>query len=184
MKFFRDMNLARAILLLSVLGALVLGYFGWRQSELLAELQHANNSKTPMVVNEIQQLSIEHTRLARELSGDQWVKEANPDGYIYSCGDAVQIGLMKLDRSVDTNTGSRGVIDQKTRAQPDDPKRQYDRYRIAQFMHRLEANSQRVRVTKAKLSLVERARPAEIPSDLWTFDIEITTRIREEETPN
>ncbi len=181
MKFFRDMNLARGILLLSVLGSIVLGYIGWKQSAVVEELEQANDTRVPHLVNEIQQLSIEHTRLARELSGDQWVKEANADGYIYSCGDQVGMGLMKFDRSVDANTGGRGIIDQRTRIQPDNPRREYDRYRIAQFMHRLEANSQRVRITKAKLNLIEKARPSDIPSDRWTFDIDITTRVREDE---
>jgi hypothetical protein len=178
MQFFRDMNLARAILLLSVVGAAVLGWIGWRQSQLLQQLQQDNALRAPFVVQQVQQLALEHTRLARELSGDQWIQEANPDGYVYRCGDAVGMGNLKIHRHPDTSV-SPGIVDQRTRIQPDDPKRTFDRYRIAQFLHRLEANSQRVRVTQAKLSLVDRPRRAsEIPNDAWTYDIEITSRMR------
>lgn len=182
MKFFKEMNLARAILLISLVGSAVLAYIGWNQRALLEELTFADESRAPLVVQQIQQLSIEHSRLSRELTGDQWIKEASPDSYIYRCGDSVGMGDLSMSRSETDSGVARGIVDQRTRIRPSDARRQFDRHRIGQFLHRLEANSQRVRVTQAKLSLVERARnTSEPPADWWTYDIEITTRVRSED---
>jgi hypothetical protein len=182
MSFFKDMTLARIILVLALLGSMVLGYTGWKQRAVLEELDHANRTLAPLAVQQIQQLSIEHTRLARELTGDQWIKETSPDSYIYRCGDAVGIGDMVFNRSTADAGVARGVTDQRSGIRPKDAKRQFDRHRIGQFLHRLEANSQRVRVTHAKIALVERVRnTSEPPPDWWTFEAEITTRVRDED---
>ncbi len=182
MNFFKQMNLARAILLLALLGSAVLGYTGWKQSSLRAELQRANDVQAPLLVQQVQQLSIEHTRLSRELTGDQWIKETSPNSYIYRSGDAVGMGDMVFNDSRTDSGVGRNIMDLKTRIRPNDARRPFDRHRIAQFMHRLEANSQRVRVTHAKLALIERVRnTSEPPEDKWTYEIEITTRVREED---
>lgn len=182
MNFFKQMNLARAILILALLGSVVLGYTGWKQSRLKDELQRANDVQTPLLVQQIQQLSIEHTRLSRELTGDQWIKETSPNSYIYRCGDAVGMGDLVMNESRSDSGVGRGIMDLKTRIRPNDARRPFDRHRIGQFMHRLEANSQRVRVTHAKLALVERVRnTSEPPADTWTYEVEITTRVREED---
>lgn len=184
MSFFKNMNLARAILVLALLGSVVLGYIGWKQQSLNEELTQANNQLVPLLVQQVQQLSIEHTRLSRELTGDQWIKETSPDSYVYSCGDAVGMGDLVMNTTSADAGVARGIMDQKTRIRPKDAKRQFDRHRIAQFMHRLEANSQRVRVTHAKLALIDRPRnTSEPPADWWTYEVEITTRNRVEGTP-
>lgn len=182
MGFFKNMNLARAILLLALVGSMVLGYVGWRQQEVLAELTEANERLAPLTVAQIQQHSIEHTRLSRELTGDQWVKEASADSYVYRAGDAVGMGDLVFGTSTADSGVARGIVDQRTRIQPKDAKRQFDRHRIGQFLQRLEANSQRVRVTHAKLALIERVQNNSTPpADWWTYEAEITTRVREEE---
>lgn len=180
MSFFRDMNLARGIILLSLVGSIVLAYLGWSRRAELAELEEMNDYRVAKLVSEIQQLSIEHTRLSRELSGDQWLKVDTPELYISSCADKINLGGVDITPSKDQSV-AKGVVDYRQQIKPQDSKAKFHRYDIARFLYELERQSQQVRVTDLKIQLANsRVKEDEIPEDWWTFDATITSRVRED----
>lgn len=180
MSFFRNMNLARGIILVSLVGSLVFAFVGWTRRAELAELDEFNEYRVAKLVAEIQQLAIEHTRLSRELNGDQWLKVDTPELYISSCADKINLGGINITPSKDQSV-AKGVVDYRQQIKPQDSKAKFHRYDVARFLYELERQSQQVRVTDLKLELANsRVKDEELPEDWWTFEATITSRVRED----
>lgn len=174
---FKNMNLARAIILLSILGSLALGWLSWTRSQELSDLEYALKNKVPDLGADIQTLSARHTDLAKERSEDGMVGQDNAQTYIYevAANDRVAIGDTKITPS--QVVPMKGIVDKKYRIRPTDRERPYRRTNISNFLYRLEEKSRRVKVTDIKIEPAQRRlKDHEIPEDRWTFDVEITSR--------
>lgn len=178
--FFAGMNLARAIILLSLLGSIGLAWFGATRRTEVKELRAALASTVPSIVSDIQQLSEVHTKLTRDKDGDQFLRQATPELYIRGIGDKPNLSLGQLTLDPKKDYPTKGIIDQKYRIVPEKKDRAYSRGQISEFLYYLEAESRRVRVTDVKIDLVDsKTKPHEIPRDAWTFEAEVTSRQKE-----
>jgi hypothetical protein len=180
--FFKGMNLARGIILVTVIGAVGLGALGYAQSRKLAEMQEQHDQNLEPLVKTIQDLGRKHTHLSKSMRQEGLAGQSDPISYIRKIAtkDKVDIGDVKVTSSEDVRT--RGIVDYKYRIRPQDRDRQYMRSRIANFLYSLEADSRRVKVTDLTIELAQKKiKPHEIPEDMWTFEAEITSRQRVDE---
>ena len=180
--FFKDFNLARAIILVAVVGSLAFAFLGWRQMQKLDELRDNLDKDVPKLVKEVESLGRKHTQLTKAKNADELVAEKNVESYIRKAREADSVEIGEVDIKTTPTTVGKGIIDKRYRITPHEKDKQFQRSRIANFLYKLEADSRRVRLTDISLDLAEkkRVRPAEIPEDFWTYDIELTSRQREE----
>ena len=177
MSFFQNMNLARAIILLSILGSCAVGWFGWQKSKELEDLRLSLEVRVPKLGQEIQALSLRHTSLRDERNSDGLAGEPNPSSYIRRVGDEKNVNIGDLDVDPSESRPSPGLVDKKYRIRPSNKELKYKRMRISNFLYKLEASSPRVRVTGIRIDPAQRRlRPNQLPDDWWVFDIEVTSR--------
>lgn len=175
--FFAGMTLARAIIVLSVIGSAVLGYTGWKNQAQLAQFEAALKTDVPKLVTEIQQTTAKHFRLKRDLDGDQLVREDSPESYILSIAARREVELGNIDYKPRVVNNIPGVIDYRHRVQPKDRTRAYSLGTIGNFLFYLEDRSRSIKVTDIKINLKDgRVKPDQVPLDEWTFDVELTSR--------
>ena len=183
--FLKDMNLARGIILASILGSIVLGVMGFQRARQVSELSTHLEEDVTNLVKQLQTLARRHSELSRkarqeELGGGQ----ADLESYIRKMAtkDNVEIGDLRLTPSTDQRT--KGVEDKKYRIRAADRERKFPRTRLANFLYSLESGSQRVKITDIQLEVAEKKiKPYEIPEDFWVFEAEVTSRQRIETTP-
>lgn len=177
--FFKSMNLARAMILLSVLGSLVLAWTGWRSSARVAELNRNFQTDMPKLAGQLVETSRKHSQLSDSKKGENLQGEANLQSYILKIAgmDRVEAGNMDLNTSNDPFT--KGVVDKKIVIRPDNRERTFKRTTIANFLYTLEQQSRRVKVTMVKIETADRrVKPEQIPEDSWSFEAEVTSRQR------
>ena len=180
--FFQGMNLARGVILASLLGSVVVGWIAFKEHAQMKELRDALASQVPTIVSDIQQLSEVHTKLTRDKDGDQFLRQATPELYIRGIGDKQHLSLGQLTLDPKRDLSSKGIVDQKYRIVPEKKDREYSRGQISEFLYYLEAESRRVKVTDVKIDLVDtRTKTHEVPRDAWTFEAEVTSRQKEGE---
>ena len=180
--YFKEFNLARAIILVAIVGSLAFAFLGWRQTQKLDELRDNLDKDVPKLVKEVESLGRKHTLLTKSKNADELVAEKNLESYIRRAAGADSVEIGEVDLKPSKNTVGKGVIDQKYRITPHEKDRQFQRSRIANFLYKLESDSRRVRLTDVALDLAEKkkVRSHEIPEDVWTYDVELTSRQREE----
>jgi hypothetical protein len=180
--FFKNMNLARAIMLFSLVGVLVLGVIGWQRHTRLSELRAHYEQDVDKVVRQVMQLGRRHTQLSAAMRKEELAGQSDLESYIrkYAAADRVEIGNVNIAMSTDPRT--KGVVDKKYTIKPSDKDRSFSRTMVANFLYRLESESRRVKVTEIALELAEkRLKAHEIPADdKWTFEAELTSRQRVE----
>ena len=177
--FFQSMNLARAMILLSVLGALVLGWTGWRSSARVEEMQRNYETDMPRLATQLVELARKHSQLSDSKKGENLQGEADLQSYIYKIAgmDRVEVGNMNLFPSEDPYT--KGVFDKKIAIKPDNRERTFRRTTLANFLYTLEQQSRRVKVSMVKMEVADRRlKPDALPEDLWTFEAEVISRQR------
>lgn len=178
--FFANMNLARLIIVLSILGSGYLAWAGWTRYVEVKFLRGTFQRQVPSLCKEIQEHSLLNTELSKDIKGDLFIKEASLDSYVSKCAESRSAELGE----VAMNTGSRpergGVIDNRVVVQPNDRKRSYSHSQIAAFFYRLEADSNQIKVTDLTFQLNEKSiKPEDIPPDAWTFEATITNRVKD-----
>lgn len=181
MSFLQNMNLARGIMLGALVTSAVLGFFGWKQHQELAELRADRDRNFPLLVPQLMSSGRKHTQLAKNLDKEGLKGQTNLMSYAVAAASAeyVEIGDIDPTASKDTNFGVKGIVDQKLSIKPKDPKRGYPRTRIANYLYTLEKDSRRVKVTELEISLANsKTSHQEVPEDMWTFQAEITSRQR------
>lgn len=182
--FFRNLNLARAIILFSVLGSCYLAWVNWKQYQELEFLRSTFARDVPEVCTEIQALSMEYTKLSRDIAGDQYLNQGSPESYIRGVADHPQVNIGEVDTDPGTSVRPGGIIDNTFTIRPIDRKREYKHDHIARFLYRLEAESPQIKVTSIKLSLQGKSpKPEEIPADAWTFVTVMTNRVKDTSKP-
>lgn len=177
--FFRNLNLARMIILLSIVGSGYLAWVNWQQYQELKDLRSTFAHQVAKVCTEIQEKSMLHTKLSRDIKGDRYVNEDSPDSYIRMAADNPQVNIGVPDINSGKSTRAGGIIDNTFTIRPEDRKREFTHDHVARFIYRLEAESPQVKVTKIKLDLLAKVKPDEIPPDAWTWELEMTNRVKD-----
>jgi hypothetical protein len=194
---FKNLNLARGIILASLLGSLALGVVGYLQSRTLSELKSDleksgarksasgsyDDSDVAKLVRELETLGRKHTQLAKAKRAEGFTETEGLNNYIERA--IVQDGVELGDHSTDPSTVSvtKGIVDKKIRIKPNSRDKVFQRSKIANFLYKLEADSRRIRVTDFVIELggKSKVREHEIPEEgNWTYEVEITSRQREE----
>ena len=193
--FFKDFNLARAIILCSLVGAIALGVFGWMQSRKLSELQASlernqvrksaggsyDETDVTKLVREIETLGRKHSQLSKAQRAEGFTETEGLNNYIERAimADGVELGEHGTDPS--TTPVGKGIEDKRIRIKPNSRERVFPRSKIANFLYKLEADSRRIRVTDLVIELggKTKVREHEIPEEnAWTYEVEITSRQR------
>jgi hypothetical protein len=181
MSFFQHLNLARVIIIFSLLGSLFLAWNGMQEQEKVDQLRNVFASAVPKVCTEIQELSLLNTKLIGDVKGDKLLSQASPESYIRGCADHPSVQVGEVDMTSRNRPGQAGIIDKITTIRPFDRKRQFPHYKIAQFLYRLEADSRQVKVTSIKMDLEGGSKDLDkIPADNWSYDVEVTNRVKED----
>lgn len=180
--FFKNMNLARAIMLFSIVGAIALGVIGWQRHARLSDLRASYELDVAKVVRQVEQLGRKHTHLSAAMRKDALTGQSDLESYIRKNAAEDRVGAGNVNIAMNDDQRTKGIVDKKYAIKSSDKDRSFSRTTIANFLFRLESESQRVRVTAIELDLAEkRLKPHEIPSeDKWTFEAELTSRQRAE----
>lgn len=179
--FFTNLNLARGIILVSLLGCVALGILGWQRQQQLAEMKENLNVRMQPLVRDLMQTAQRHSTLSKSLKDDALSAQADLETYIrkVAAKDKVEIGNVNMTFSPEQR--SKTVVDKVYRIKSDARERSFQRLRIANFLYTLEFDSRRVKVTDLKLEVAEkRPKPHEVPADEWFFEAEVTSRQRSE----
>ena len=177
--FFQSMNLARAMILLSILGALVLAWTGLRFATRVQDMRRNFDTDMPKLATQLVELARKHSQLTDSKKGENLQGEADLQSYIYKIAgmDKVEVGNMNLNPNDDPF--SKGVVDKKITIRPDNRERTFRRTTLANFLYTLEQQSRRVKVTMIKIEAADRRlKPEAIPEDLWSFEAEVISRQR------
>lgn len=194
--FFQNFNLARGIILASVVGSVGLGVLGYTQQSKVSELQAAFEKRGDRKVaggtyeeNDVTKLAREIESLGRRL--DQLGKAQRAEGFSEQEGlqlyaqkaldaDGVEIG--ENDKIPSETPVDRGnIIDKKIMIKPVPADRTFPRSKISNLLYKLETDSRRIRVTHIKIEAGGKPKPKlhEVPEENnWTFEAQITSRQR------
>ncbi len=194
--FFKDFNLARAIITFSLLGAIGLGVFGYYQHKKLADLQSSleksgqrkaasgtyDETDVTKLVREIETLGRKHTQLTKAQRAEGFTETEGLGNYIERAINADGVDLGENNKDPSSTPVTKGIVDKRIRIKPSSRDRVYPRSKIANFLYKLEADSRRIRVTDFTIELggKTKVREHEIPEEnSWTYDVTITSRQRE-----
>lgn len=182
MSFFKELNFPRVVVLVSMLGSVVLLYLDITLGQKLDRLRTQAERTAPETVRNIQEDSQQLKQLQKQLEDDKWTGQNNPGSYVREIAqsDQVRLGQVDVTPGNPDNLGN-GIVDKKYSIKPVDKDRGWGRQNIGNFLFKLEADSQRVRVTRLKIHppVKARSRPEDFPADDWTYEVEITSRQRE-----
>lgn len=189
--FFKNMNLARAIIVGSLLLSAVLGYvcYGWSSDlrELEGHLKESAgnqpNSDVAKTARGIMELAQEHSHLSASLKGEGLSEAKDLVTYIRKCGakDAVELG--DLDITPNSTDSTKGITDARYVVKSSEKGKSYQRLKIVNFAYTIEDESRRVRITELKLENADKnasKKMHEIPEDKWNFECTVTSRQRTE----
>jgi len=177
----KNMNLARTIILLAVLGSAFLGYSNFKGRAKLEHLETSLATTVPRTVANIQILSQQYSKLISVRDKEGLSRNDSPESYIRGKADEKGAELGLVDITPSSSEFGKGVEDEKYRVKPLDKNAEYTRDQIAYFMWKLEEGSRRLKITDIDLQLAKRKglKNRDIPEDLWTFSIQTTTRQEE-----
>jgi hypothetical protein len=182
MSFFSRMSFPRAVILFCGLGSLGLGTLVYLRSQRLAEVK-VELDNVPKIVMEIQANAYKLEELSRSAGSEKFKAQSEPLSYIIgiSAEPNVEMGQLKIDKN--TRPMAKGIEDNVYKITPDTKTQKYQRLKIGNFLYRLEEASRRVKVTRLKLTPFEKVSPGDIGKDAWTFEADLTTRIKTESAP-
>jgi hypothetical protein len=180
MSFFKDMNLARGVILGSVAGSLVLAWMCWQKSDEVAVLRTmADKQEIEKTVRTLMQTGHKHTQLKKAGQSEGLGAQDDLESYVrrQAAFRNVEIGDVNLVPGNEQRT--KGIVDKVYRIKSSDKDRSFDRMRLTNFFYKLEADSGRVKLTEIKMEAADkRLKDHETPNDQWTFEAEITSRQR------
>ncbi len=173
--FFANLNLARGIILVSVIGCLVLGFLGWKRSQQLADLKD-NLAGIEPLTTQLMQSAQRHTALSKTFKDDNLDAQKDLETYIRKVATKDRVEIGNVNMTFTTEPRTKNVVDKVYRIKSDSRERTFQRLRIANFLYTLEFDSRRVKVTDLKLEVAGKQKPHEVPEDAWFFDAEVTSR--------
>ncbi len=178
MSFFRNMNLARAIILVAFIGSIFLAWKNYQDRQTLDRFETALRKDVPDTVENIQRLSQQYSKLVQSKAEDGLARESSPQSYIATVRDmrGAELGLMDVTTNESSYDGN--IEDVKITVRPFEKESKFTRNQLAYFMYEIERGSNRMKITDIDLQLAERRglKNEDIPTDFWTYRIEMTTR--------
>lgn len=176
--WMQHMNFARWVILVSLLGSAVLGWFVYdlkaQQAQIEEDAERAPDLMKGLIASAHQLESL------IDIASDRKDLE-NIATYITSTAANSQIELGPVDISPDSDNYGEGFEDEIYRIKPPRQVRQpqYTRTDLANFAFMLEKGTS-LRVTRLRLFTPNHARfsPHEIGPDLWNFEMEVRLRKR------
>lgn len=180
--FFRDMNLARGIILGSVVLSLVLAVTGYRLYRQRVALEVALAQEVPDLARETQVLSRRYSALYKQAELEGLKGQSDPYTYFreLAADSKVRLGSVEITQPP-AQRPSKSVIDIKYRIVPSTRDRGASRKNLANYLWLIEDKSRRVRVTQFSMTREGNLKPWEYGNDLWKWDIEVTSRQKESE---
>ena len=172
---FRSMNLARWIMLFSLAGSAYLGWQGWEFHTQRKQLELDLDGEVQDIAEQLMVLSVEHSSLYKELQSEGL---AGPQATIKTyISKRAQLPDVRLGNVVvqPREQKLKGATDVVSTIEPAD-KRGAQRTSIANFLHFLEKDSHRVKVTRVKMVPDQRLKEHEISNDMWLWEAQVTTR--------
>jgi hypothetical protein len=183
MSFIGGLNFPRVVIALSLLGSAVLAYFDYSLGVELERLKEETATKAPQMATKVQEHALQLTQLSKQIEDEGWKGQGNPGSYVRAIAqdDNVRLGQVDVSPS-NPDRFPGGIVDKKYTIKPVNKERGWSRQNIANFLFKLESDSRRVRVTRLKMQLPSKRRvqPHEFPPDEWTYEVEITSRQREQ----
>ena len=181
-QLFSNLNLARWILLVSLVLSLVLAFTGWRLHQRRVELQASLDTQVPRLAQEIQVYSRRYSRLYEEAEGAGLTGQKDAQTYLreLAADRDVQLGGVDITKQAPF-TPSRGIVDIKYVIRPQSRDRGFVRVNLANFMHLIEQRSRRMRVTHVRLDREGNPRAWEYGNDRWKWELEVTSRQKQDE---
>lgn len=180
MGFFKDMNLARGVVLGSAIGSLALAWLGWEKQQEVAALDAAaakQGIEKDMTL--LMSLGHRHTQLKGAQEGQSGAGSDDIQSYVRRQATFPNVDLGNVDLDKDEKQISTGIRDDVYRIFFRDKDRSFDRTRLTNFLYKLEEGSSRVKVTEVKLETADkRLKDHEVPNDQWVFEARITVRQR------
>ena len=184
-----NMNLARWVILASLLGSIGLGWWGWGLHSERVAIEEALELDVPRTAQNIQVLSMRHSKLDADVALEGLRGQDNPDTYIrrLATHQKVALGGVRINAMAERSP-RKGVVDRKYSITPQEAKKTgrgavgFDRARIANYLWLLEQQSRRVRVTNIRLDPVQKTEPWIPTEDQWDWDIEVTSRQKLEDS--
>lgn len=178
--FFRDMNLARGIILGSVVLSLALAVSGYFLHQERVALEAALEKEVPDMARETQVLSRRYSMLYKQAELEGLKGQSDPESYLRGLASdpKVRLGGVEITKP-QAQRPSKGVIDIKYRIVPQARDKGHNRKNLANYLWLIEEKSRRVRVTQFSMTREGNLKPWEYGNDLWKWDIEVTSRQKE-----
>ncbi|MEZ6017619.1 MAG: hypothetical protein R3F49_21095 [Planctomycetota bacterium] len=170
--------MVRILIVLLVLGCGFLGWTAYNQQQRLTYLRGAlaADGLVPKTVASIQQ-SAELYSTYKDRGASDKLQGEDPRVYISARAGHPRVMIGRVDitpgREADV---TRGVVDRPYRIEPNDRKASFNRANIANFLYKLEEDSQRVKVTYIDMKPATKTPEGERPVDLWQLTAGISTR--------
>ena len=175
MGFLRNMTFPRWVIVISLIGSAVLGWFVYQKRMRLEEV-HRELGQVKSVIVDVQTNAYRLNEL-QELSAKEGLStQDDPELYIRNVAAQDNVSIGSVNTSVSTASPMRGVEDRRYLIRPTDRQARFPRGAIGNFLYKLEADSRRVKVTDLKITPAERLKPGELGNDEWTFEATITSR--------
>ena len=193
MSLLKNMSAMKVMIILCVVAAGVLGWFGWEQHKRVDHLRKylgvnaqdelvAPKAEVELDAELLQIAASNFTALTKELEGDDLRGDSSPQSYIRKIATNGKIALGGVD--IDPrDSEARGYTDSTYAIKPRPLSSNsrvapsFQRTQLANFMFKLEEGSKRVRVTNFRIQASDKAlKPETIPQDRWTFTGTVTIR--------
>lgn len=178
-----EMNLARWVILVALLASVGLGFWGWSLHGERMELVAALEIEVPKRAQNIQVLSLRHSELRKDYDREGLRGQADAETYLRRLATHKDVVLGGADiKSMPDRSPAKGVVDRKYSISSQGGRKSgrgatgFDRARIANYLWLLEQQSRRVRVTSVRLEPIDKTDPWIAASDLWSWDVEVTSR--------
>ena len=176
-RFFNALNFPRTMILGSLIGCLITGWFVYHKRAELKQLER-DVLFAPALVADIQMKAQELDQLMKAANRDllQGEGENEIDFYIRKRAGGPNINIGQVDLNFSSTEPFKGVEDIVYKIKPSERSSRFLRGSVANFLFKLEQESRRIKVTSLKLEPFERTKAGEIGDDFWTFEAEITSR--------
>jgi hypothetical protein len=176
-----SMNLARWVILVTLVASLVLAITGWRLQRKRSELELHLRTRVPAMSRDLQVLATQYSRMYKDAEREGLFGQKDPQLYIreIAANPNVAVGDVLIDAPAPQSI-ARGVEDRRYSIKPQSTSRGFTRDRIANFMYLLEKSSSRIRVTRATIEREQTLKEWEVGADSWKWSIEVTSRQKTE----
>ena len=178
----KSMTAPRWIIVVGSLGALGLGYNGWRLHEQRATLEAAleTDGLVERTSAKIQSLGKQITKLQADADREGLSGQTEPILYFrgFASDPNVRLGQVEVT-GPKSQMIIKGTEDLQYTIRPQADKG-FPRDRIMNYLYLLESQSRRVRVTSIQLNPEEKKKEWEHTNDMWKWNIELTSRTKVE----